>query len=125
MRWVPLALGLPVPAVQRHVHVEGKDFYLDAWIEELRLGMEYDGHAKYDTSTPAGRSAFMNEKRRDDLLLSAGLIAHHFMQQDVQSLAAGRAALARCVGPEALARYTPRRHLLERWRTPPDPGGGR
>ena len=112
MRWVILALGLPPPIAQKHVHVQGHDLYLDLWIEVLRLGFEYDGLSKYNTETREGREAFMLEKRRDDLLNSTGHLANHFLNEDVASLPAGRRALARCMGAAALQQYTPRPCLV-------------
>ncbi|MDO5495859.1 MAG: hypothetical protein Q4G64_09105 [bacterium] len=112
LRWVILALGLPHPTAQKHVQVQGQNFYVDVWIEELGLGFEFDGLLKYDTETPEGRAAFTKEKRRDDLLASAGVLAHHVMNEDVTSLEAGRLALTRCLGADRLRRYTPRKALL-------------
>nr|NLD40707.1 hypothetical protein [Actinomycetales bacterium] len=114
MRWILLALGLPAPIAQKHVTVQEEHFYPDLWIEILKLGFEYDGLAKYNLDTRDGRSAFMQEKRRDDLLISAGKRPHHLIQEDVATIDAGRKALERCVGADALRRYTPRPLLLAR-----------
>lgn len=112
MKWIALALGLPEPVAQKLVTVDGQDYYLDLWIKELKAGFEFDGLLKYDTTTSQGRDAFIREKRRDDHLMSAGLLLHHFMGEDVATLDAGRVAFTRALGQDALQRLTPRRHLL-------------
>lgn len=112
LRWVVLALGLPNPELQKHVHVDGKDYYVDLWIEELRAALEFDGLAKYDIDTREGRNAFIDEKRRDDHLLSRGVLAHHFMHDDVKSIEAGRRAISRALGSRVLHGRTPRRYFL-------------
>lgn len=112
MRWAALALGLPEPVTQKHVVAAGQDYFLDNWIEQLGVGFEFDGLVKYDTTTAEGKNAFIREKQRNDNLFSAGITAHRIIQRDVATLSAADRAFTRCLGPDVMRGFNPRRRLL-------------
>jgi len=66
-RYYILAAGLPEPVTQYKVTVDGRTYYLDLAIEQLKLAFEFDGFGKYDDH----RTNF-DEKIREDRLRRVG-----------------------------------------------------
>lgn len=68
-----VAAGLPLPRQQYRVQVQGRRFRLDLAYPDRLIGIELDGWEFHKT-----RSAFDDDRVRDDLLRLAGWTIYHF-----------------------------------------------
>jgi very-short-patch-repair endonuclease len=68
-----VAADLPIPRQQYRVQIQGRVFRLDLAYPDRLLGIELDGWEFHHT-----RSAFDDDRVRDNLLRLAGWTIHHF-----------------------------------------------
>nr|NLD40430.1 hypothetical protein [Actinomycetales bacterium] len=110
VRWGLGAFGLPRPVLQQEVQRDGSHYFLDLWIREFNVAIEFDGAMKYKGDD--AHQKLMGDKRRDDHLQAEGVRVVHLMWADVVSPEALRKALIKIFGLAVLVAASPRFHLL-------------